>query len=219
MIGVFAHDNGIVHHDPQRNDQREKRDHVDRDPEPVHQRHSGQHRSRNTRCNPESDARVQEQEQQQNNQRQTGQTVVQQDVQTPRDLFGACPDQIDFGASRQFRLKLGRDLFDSTLDADGVATGVTVDPDGDRGVFAHEIAAFACDAFDKDCAHVADGQLGAILIGSQDNPLNLFSAALFGAGADTGVGPLHFACGISVNLGRDGRRDFAHGDVIGDQIG
>ena len=86
---MFANHNCIIHHDPQRDDQREKRDHVDRNAYRIHQRNRSQHRHRNTKGDPESGARIQKQEQQPHDQHQTGQAVIQQYVQTRLDQL--CP--------------------------------------------------------------------------------------------------------------------------------
>jgi hypothetical protein len=94
-IGVFAHDDGVVHHDPQRDDQREKRDHVERQPGGIHQRDGRDQRHGDARRDPEGRARVEEQEQQPHHQRQAQQRVVQKDVQTARDRLRPGADQVD----------------------------------------------------------------------------------------------------------------------------
>ena len=104
VVGMFAHYNGIIHHDPQRDDQRKKRDHIDRQPRQIHQRDSSHHRHRYTRRDPKCGARIQEQEQQPRHQGQPCKPVFQQDVQTARYRLCARADQINgdpFG-QRQF---------------------------------------------------------------------------------------------------------------------
>ena len=94
-IGMFAHHNGIIDNNAQGDDQREQRDHVDRDPDRIHQRNRGQHRHRDTKGDPERSARVQKQKQQTNHEHQPRQTIVEQDIQTPLDQFSAAIGQRD----------------------------------------------------------------------------------------------------------------------------
>ena len=63
-IGMFAHHDRIIHHDPQRQDQREDRDHVQRHARKIHHRQGRSHRGRNPHSDPERCTRIEEQEQQ-----------------------------------------------------------------------------------------------------------------------------------------------------------
>ena len=104
VVGMFAHYNGIIHHDPKRDDQRKERDHIDRQPRQIHQRNCSHHRHRYARRDPKCGARIQEQEQQPRHQGQPCKPVFQQDVQTARYCLCARADQINgdpFG-QRQF---------------------------------------------------------------------------------------------------------------------
>ena len=100
-IRVFAHDNRVIHHDPQGDNQRKKRDHVDRDPHRIHQRDSRQHGDGNPKSDPKGRSRVQKQEQQANHQHQPGQPVIKQDIQTPLDQLCTSVGQRDRHTFRQ----------------------------------------------------------------------------------------------------------------------
>ena len=69
-IGMFAHHDGVIHHNPQRDDQREQGNHVQRQTGGIHQGNRTEHRNRNTSGHPQCRARVQEQEQQNQNKAQ-----------------------------------------------------------------------------------------------------------------------------------------------------
>ena len=217
-VGVFAHDDGVIHHDAGGDDQRKKRDHVDRQPAQIHQRNRGQHRHRDAGGNPEGGARVQEQKQQDHHKAQAHQPVVQQDVQAAGDRLGPCADQVDRGALGQGLHHLVGDILHHALDLDRIALVGPVDPHRDGRVFAHEIAPQARCALDRDRGHVAHGQVGAIGVRPQHDAGDLVGGPFFDPGADAGIGPGDVARRAGVDLGRDGAGDLGHGDVMGDQV-
>ena len=217
-IRVFTNHDGVIHHDAQCDDQSKERDHVDRDPKGIHQRDPGQHRHRNARRDPQRNARVQEQEQQQNNQAQTHESVLLENVQTSRDRFGPRADQINRRALGQGGLHLRRHLFDAALDADGVARRRSVHTDCDRRIRAYEIGARAVDAFDSYVSHIADGQRRSILIGFQHDCSDLVCAPFFDPSPNPRVRRIHVARRVCADLCCDGRGDFGHAKVMGNQL-
>ena len=127
-IGVFADDDGVVHDDAKRQDQREKRDHVEGQPEGLHHRHRRQHGDRNARRDPEGRARVQEQEQDRDHKAKAHRAVLDQDIQPRPDVVGPDPDHVDLDPGGQRLTHLFRDLLDGCLNVEGIALGRTVDP-------------------------------------------------------------------------------------------
>ena len=78
VVGMFAHHNRIIHNNPQSDDQSKKRNHIQGDPNGIHQRNCGQHRHGDARCHPKSGAGIEKQKQQAKNQRQTCRAIGQQ---------------------------------------------------------------------------------------------------------------------------------------------
>ena len=71
-ISMFADHNRIIDNNPQRDNQRKQRHHIDRDTRHIHQRNRSHHRGWDTGCDPKRSAGVQKQKQQPHHQRQTG---------------------------------------------------------------------------------------------------------------------------------------------------
>ena len=88
-ICVFAHHDGVIHHDPQRDNQAKERDHVDRQPADIHQRNGCKHGRRDASGYPECNAGVEEQKQQDHHQPEAHQPVVDQNIEPPGDCLCA----------------------------------------------------------------------------------------------------------------------------------
>ena len=192
-IRVFAHDNGVIDDNAKRDDQREKRYHVDGQPRDIHQSNRAEHGHRNTRRHPERSARVEEQEQQQHHQAEPHSPVIDQNIQPPGDGLRAGADQVDAGARWQRQREVFRDLRHLRLNANCVASVGAIHPHGDRRVIAPEIGALPVSAFNQNGRHIADGQLGAVRVGSQDNRRNLRGVSFGNPGAHPRIAPRHVA--------------------------
>ena len=94
-IGVLAHNDGIIHHDPKGDQHGKHRDHVQRNAHHPHKEDSCKHRHRNACSHPEGCPRIQEQEQQTYHQRQASQAILDKDVETVFDGVSTRPDQVN----------------------------------------------------------------------------------------------------------------------------
>ena len=119
-ICMFANDDGIIHHDAQRDDQPKERDHVDRQAKRIHQRDGCKHGRWYARSHPERGAQIEEQEQQAQHKAQPHQPVIHQQIEAARDRLGPGADQLHRDALRHRELHLGHNLFDLRLNVDGV---------------------------------------------------------------------------------------------------
>ena len=216
VISVFANNNGVVHHDPQGDNQREQRYHVDGQSRRIHQRNRTAHGHRNTRRNPERGARIQEHEQQRDHHREAEKRVLIQDIQAPRDQFGARTDQINTGPSRQRRRIALRDLFNGLLHLDGVTRRGAVNANGDGGIVADKIRTLTVDTLNEHPRDIANRQGRATGVRSQNNRLNLIGGAFFDAGPNAGRSG-YIASGIASHLLCDSLRNIGHRDVVADQ--
>ena len=159
VIGVLTNHDGVIDHDPQRYDQSEERDHIDREPAQIHQRDCRHHRDGDTRRDPKGGAGIQEQEQQAHDQRQPDQAIVDQQVEAASDCLGPGSDQLDRDGFGQRCLEPGRDLFNCFLNRNRIALGRTIDPDRHGGFLTHKIAALAVAALNFDLGDVPHRQL------------------------------------------------------------
>ena len=219
VIRVFAHDDRVVDHDPQRDDQREERDHVERQSRRIHQRDGRDQRHGDAGGDPEGRARVQEQEQKPHHKREAHKRVVQKDVEAARDRLGAGPDQVDGSALGKARLELRRDVLDQPLDGDGVPVLGAVDADRNSRILAHEIGAVPVGAAHLDPGDVTDGQRRTVVIRPEGEGRDPLGAAGGGPGAHAGAGRVDLACGGGVGGRRNHGGDLGHGNVVADQRG
>ena len=60
VIGMFTHDNRVIHNDTQRDDQTKKADHINRQSTDIHQSDCSHQGNGNTRGNPECGACIEE---------------------------------------------------------------------------------------------------------------------------------------------------------------
>mmetsp|Transcript_18256 Transcript_18256/g.28887 ORF Transcript_18256/g.28887 Transcript_18256/m.28887 type:complete len:220 (+) Transcript_18256:3264-3923(+) len=218
MVGMFAHNNRVIDHDPQRNDQPKKRDHVDRQSAYIHQR-DGRHHCHGNACgHPKGRAHVQEQKEQADHQPKTHKPIVDQDIQTARNRLGPGADQLHRHGGWQGCLQRGGNVFDHALNGNGIPLVRAIHADRNSGVVAHEIAAIAVAAQTGDGGHIAHAQLGPIRVRAQNNAANFLGAAFFGAGADAGIGPGDIPRRACVDLRRDGGRNLRHCYIVGDQL-
>ena len=216
-IGVFANHNGVIHHDPQRDDQREQRNHVDGDPSHIHHRNRRQHRSRNPRRNPERRAGIQEQKQQQNHQPQPHQPVFQQDVQAAGNHFRARADQVDPDLGRQGQQHLFRDLFHLALNFNRITPGRAVNPHRDCRIIANVIGTVTVHTRHQHPRDIAHCQGRSISIAAQHNRRDLVGAAFGDPRAHPCIGTRHITRRIGGGFFGNRAGNFLHGHIVTDQ--
>jgi hypothetical protein len=178
VIGVFPHDDGVVHHDPQRDDQREKRDHVDRETRGIHQRDGRDQRHGNARRDPEGGARVEEQEQQPTTSARPSSALSRRMFRRPEIASARVRIRSMDVPFRQARFSSAATAFDLPLDGDGVAVLGPVHADRDGRVLAHEIGALPVGSANDDPGHVADGQRRSVVVGPQRQRRDPLGAAV-----------------------------------------
>ena len=216
-IGMFAHHDGIVDHDAKGDDQREKRDHVDRDPGRIHQRRCRQQRHGDARRHPERGAGVQEQKKQPHHQCQPQHRVIQQRLEPARDLFGSGADEIDGGPLGQGAGHVAGNLFNLFLDADCISPVRTVNAHRHGRIAPHEIPPLARRTETADRRHIAHPEGRAARIDAQGDGRNLVRVALLHTSAHARIGAGHIACGVCIHLGTDSGGNLRQRDVIGHQ--
>jgi hypothetical protein len=87
-VHAFADDDGVVHENPEDEDEREQRDHVDRHAEEREARERAGEGDRDAERDPERQAHAQEHGEQQQDQREAHAPVAQQDADAPLDDLG-----------------------------------------------------------------------------------------------------------------------------------
>ena len=219
IVGMFAHHDGVVHDDAQRQDQREQRDHVDRHADRVHHRHRRQQRRRDARRDPDRGAGVQKQEQQAQDQPQPHQRIVQKQRQPGRDLFRPRPNQFHRNPLRQGRRQRVDGRLHVLLHADRVARCAALDGHRDRRVAVDEIGHAPVDARVAHLRHVTDGQLRPVGQRGQDQSRDLFGGARLGPRAHARYARCHVARRRGRGGSGDGRRDLVQRDVVLHQVG
>ena len=213
-VGMFSHNDGIVDHDAEGDDQCEQRDHVEGKPKRIHHRDRRQHCDRDTHRHPKGGPGIEEQEQQGQHQRETETAVVQKDFEPVGDELGAGADQLDLHTLRQRQHHLGGDILNNALHPHRVTLGRPADIDGHRARLADIVGDVAVDALDVDIGHVTDGQLGPIRVRPEDDAEDV----VFRAFRDTGADPRGSGGDVARRVGRrlfgNGAGDLAHRDVV-----
>ena len=100
-LGVFADDDGLVHHHADGHDEAEQADHIDRLAADEHDRHGGEEGNRNPRGDPERHPGAQENEQNQDDEDKAAETVAQQQVDTALDQVRGGQILLDLQVRRQ----------------------------------------------------------------------------------------------------------------------
>ena len=213
-IGMFPHDDGIVHDHAQHQDQREKRDHVDRQTAGPHHEDGGKGRHRNACRHPKRDAPVQEQEQHQHHQHQPRRRIVEHQRQPLGDLLRPRPHQIKCHALRQGGPHRSRNLGHAGLHVDGIALGAALHPDRHGRVLAHKGRAPPIRAVHPHAGHVADAQHRTVSRHPQGDIADLVRASPLFAGPHPGGPRRHFPRGRSHDRRRDGIGNLGHGHVM-----
>ena len=75
-IGMFTNNNRVINNDAKRQNEREEGYHIDRQASQKHQRHRRQHRNRDSRSDPNSGSRIQEEKKKYDDQPQSHKPVL-----------------------------------------------------------------------------------------------------------------------------------------------
>ncbi|CAI8316904.1 MAG: Uncharacterised protein [Rhodospirillaceae bacterium] len=165
-VRVLPHHNGIIDDDPQRQDQREQREHVDRQAQRPHDPQRRSDRHRNTNSDPERRAHVEEQEQEGEHDQHAVERVIAQQQHPAEDQVGADIVVLDGDVGGKGRPDLFEVLADHGLLADGIALRPAPDLQRDGGLALKvDGAAGVGDGF-SDLRHVADADHSAVWLGA-----------------------------------------------------
>ena len=122
-ISVLPHHNGIINDDPQRQDQRKQREHVDRQAQRPHDPQRRGDRHRNANRDPEGGAHIEEQEQEGEHNQYAVERVIAQQQHPAEDEVGADVVVLDGDVGGKGRPGSLRVLADHGLLADGITVG------------------------------------------------------------------------------------------------
>ena len=215
---MLANNNRIVHNNAKRDDQRKQRDHIDRQPPCKHQRNRSQHRNRYTRRNPKRRTCIEKQKQQRHHETKPHQAVVEQNVETPRNRLGPCPDKINRNIGGKRRLKRRSNLLDRMLNTNRIPARRAIHPHRNSGVFSYKICLAPKRALDLKARHITNRQLGAIRQCLDHDLGYLLRAALLHTRTHPRIGPGHIPSRVGIHLFPNRPRDLGKGNIMFDQV-
>ncbi len=213
---MFAHDNRVIHHDPQRDDQREKRDDVDRQAKGVHQRDTCGKRDGDAHRHPKRRPGREEKEQQRHDEREADSRIIDQQSEAIGNNLGPRIDRRYRDTRRQARLHLASDLAHDLFERQCIALGGTLDPHLHGGVFTHEISALPVDPLHPDGRYITHGQGGAIAILTQHDGRDFLGGSFCRAGSNA-RSPRDIARRVRRHFLSNRGRNLGHADVVPDQ--
>ncbi len=207
-IGVFAHHNGIVDNDPERQDQRKQGEHIDRQPQRPHHAQRRGNRNRNANGNPKGRSHVEKQEQEGKHDQHAVKCIVPQQKHPAKDEVRAHVIVFYGDIGGQCGFNLSEIVADHSLLADRIALGSApyLQRDG-RFTLIVDCAAGVGDGFDH-LRNVPYPDHGAIWLRTD---LRLPHAVCTGIGAKrpNGTLPPERSGGQVTGSASDGRRDIS----------
>ncbi len=134
MVDVLTNDNGVVHHDAQRDEIGEQRDHVDGNAE-QRQEEKGAHKGKgDTHHHPEGQPQFKKKRQGEEHEDKAHGAVAQQQIDALGKHLRAVAQDIEFYGGGQFRPHLGNMATDRCRDLDGCLVADAVNIEHDRRI-------------------------------------------------------------------------------------
>ncbi len=214
-VNVFQHDDCVVHHHADGQNQRQKREDVDAVAEDVQNDERTDQGDRNSQRGDQRRLQgTKEQEDDQKNQHRRNQQGFLDLLDGSVDEFGLIPENPEFHSFRKALGEFFQERFGSIGNRQGVCGGLLVNPDSDHGLFVggEELACVA--RTEGNLRHVAQADVIAVRAAFENHVAEILGRVVltvkahheftFG-GLDSSAGIFHIFC-------IEGGFDVAHGD-------